>query len=262
MYEAVPETRGLFSAPAAEAIVKTRQGDWAGTVNLLRATLEETPGVQPLIGGLAFMLLTLRDYDSVMTTGDPLGMSAAIALQGQPQAPLNQLMQMIDRGVASNRVYFGAIYFAGLAGEFELIANTLVPNYPKVDGRPACQQADFPRDLVGMAYRDLGRDEALEALLDCWQSLLSLKEANGYYDAGHLVERAMLYWFLEDPDAAFDALDEAISMNLNDPALNIRMQGAGMLEDPRGIALLERHQAQINRERAKLNLGPVDLIGT
>ena len=69
----------------------------------------------------------------------------------------------------------------------------------------------------------------------------------------------MWQWFRGESDAAFATLEGAVARHISDPILDLRLELAGMLDDPRGRAVLEQHFEHLNRERSKLDLEPVDV---
>ena len=85
------------------------------------------------------------------------------------------------------------------------------------------------------------------------------KNENGFDNPGLSFSLGMWHWHRGEADAAFAALDDAISRYLSDPALVTRFAVAGLLDDERGRALLERHFEHINRERGKLDLKAVSI---
>jgi hypothetical protein len=256
---ALSDATGLYSAELIEAQYELAMGNWANGIRLYESVLDETPGVQRLMLNLGLEYLNLRAYDEASLVGLPTMMAAAMAFQGAPEFPLQQLTGMIDSGVEDPTLYLGAIYFAAIAGDWGLIADKIVPAFPGPRGVRSCEQAFFPIDVVMVAYRNLEREIAMDELMKCWAGAVARWDENGLSGAGITQSVAMWHWFRGEPDAAFDALEDAVAKRISDPAFDRRLSMAGMLDDPRGRAILKKHFEHVNRERAKLDLEPVEV---
>lgn len=256
---ALPDSKGLFSATAIEAQYEVAVGNWANGIKLYEALLEETPGVQPTMLALGWEYLNLRAYDEASLVGLPTLMAAAMAFAGAPEFPLKQLTGMIDSGVENPVIYFGAVYFAAIAGDWGLIADKIVPAFPTQGDIRNCEQRWFPIDIVMIAYRNLERDIAADELMKCWDVIVRRWDENDFEGTPQKLNIGMWHWFRGEPDAAYAALEDAVARHVSDPALDRRMAMAGMLDDPRGRAILERHFEHVNRERARLDLEPVEV---
>ena len=252
-----PDDTGLFSAKSARAAYLQAVGEWAESVRVLTEANDESPGVLPILFSLGTQLLDLQEHRGAMALGDPLVLAGAEALAGQPEAPMRMFVGLIDQGTRNPRLHGGAIFMAGLARRWDIVADKLVPSFPGPGSQPACVHQWFPHDIVALAYFNLGRDLALERLLDCWEGYLLDRRENGYDRASDLMSLGMWHWFDGDKDASYASLGLAVDRFLAAPALGFKMSEIGMLADPRGVDILERHYRFINRERAKLDLEPV-----
>ncbi len=259
---ALPDEKGLFSAKRIEAFYEVASGNWANGIRLYESVLEETPGVQQVMLMLGFEYLNLRAYDEASLAGSPIIMAAAMAFQGAPELPLQQLIGIIDSGVQDPTVHTATVYFAAMAGEWGIIADKIVPAFPNERGLSACEIPGFPHDIVMVAYKRLGRQIAEDELLRCWSEVVERRREEGIhrYTADSSQSEGMLRWFRGEPDAAIATLGKAVSeRRFSDPALDLRFAIAGILEDPRGREILEQYFVHINRERGKLDLEPVEI---
>lgn len=253
------EEKGLFSAKRTQALYVSATGEWAQAIRLYESVLEETPGVQPVAIALGYAYLSLHAYDEASLTGHPLVMMAAMAFSGGPEFPLKQVMAMVDSGVKDARVYYAAVYFAAAKEDWSLIADKLAPRFPGLGDTRGCENPFYPTPLVAIAYQELERDLAMEELLSCWENSLARRRDNGYDNAAISADLGMWHWYRGDTDAAFVALDDAVDQSLAEPFLDRILAYSGVLDDPRGRALLARHYEHVNRERAKLDLEAIEV---
>jgi TolB-like protein/Tfp pilus assembly protein PilF len=110
---------------------------------------------------------------------------------------------------------------------------------------------------VAVAQRATGKDEALAATLSAWRDKLAMLEANGFRGPRLAYARSMYLAQAGERDAALAVLAEAIDAGWRDAVLDRWPEFEPLRQDPRFHALVDRMKTLVNRERAVLDLPPL-----
>jgi TolB-like protein/Tfp pilus assembly protein PilF len=256
MQRTLPDVRGNFAAEVTMAAVRGAQGEAATAIALLSIALEEAPDVTAVAFRLAFQYMSLHAYEKAAEIDVPVLHSILSGITGDAPAALRSLQPTLPRLPAG--LHEAAMMIAATDSKWSLITDTLAPNWPVKQGQEACEDFEFPHALVAIALRELRRPEQLQSLLDCWATLLSVQEANGFGDAEFYFDQALLLALGGRMEAALGRLEqgraETVFVRADFPFL---MRLSGMAEQSRGRAILDEYFARVDRERAKLDLPPV-----
>lgn len=257
MYREFPDLKGNFSPDFAQAEVLLAQGQWAEAIKVLEKAFEDSPDVLPIKFQLGFSYIALKDYPSAYAIGEPLLSTYLTGVTGNPEAALNNVLPMLGPGTPAF-LYGASMFMAYLNGDYAIIADKIILEWPTLDGLRACDDSEFIFNFAAASYRELGRQNDLDDLMACWSELIEVRRRNGYDSSEEWVERAGYFAFRGDKESAFDALQKASNPALTVTEIEVFLRAMSLDQDPRGRAILNRHYADINRERAKLGLDAVE----
>ncbi|MEL7445107.1 MAG: tetratricopeptide repeat protein [Pseudomonadota bacterium] len=253
-----PDVQGRFSAALYDALVLAEEGRWADSVRTAEHAYRETPNAEATVNQLGFSYMIVREYEKVMSLGSPIFSIFVLGLTGNADQALDQLQPFLASGSARGQLRAGAIDLAATDRDWQLIADTLAPEWPASDGVEPCSDQDYPHFSVVAAYKELGRTEQFELVIACWNEVLEFRRANGYNDSNEWVDRGAYLALRGQTDEAFDAFDRAAEPAITNIFFEDWIDILSLSEHPRGHKLLDDYYTHLNAERAKLDLPAID----
>ncbi len=257
--EQFPDVKGQFAPVHVESILRMRRGEWARSVEIAQAAYDKTPSVLPVAMQVGFSSLVVRDYDRAMSVGNPMLSVFVNGFANDAGVALSFLQPYLESGNMPPMIHSSAILMAGTASDYERIADRLLPLWPKVGDTPACENIQYPHGYVALAYLELERQPEFNDAMSCWDKILQARVARGRTD-GNMHFSLGFYKALDgDVEGALDEMEIALSDGQYDhPFLDTTLINLGLDRDPRGRKLIQDYLDKLNRERAKLDLPPIE----
>jgi len=241
------------------------EGHYGEALPLLKTAWQANPNNRTSRFEYAINLLSVVDYEEILSLNGNELRVAALSGSGKKEEALILAQQLAASGENTNDL----VFFLGRNQRWDELIEFVDSRWPDL----AAWQADhpgifgvgsMPLALLTNAYAATGNQEVFQDALSRLKRNLDLQREQGADNAGLLESEAYYLALAGDHEKALDKLDEAISRGwLTTPRIADDLPVFHDLEgDPRFEALQQRMIANLNAERVKLDLAPVELDRT